>query len=97
MKRYTRAPLEVTAMKYELGKGMEDGVRLFAQIVTNEGLNTENIVTVTRDDGTVVCPYVENRRGLAFIRENDYIICEENGEKHVCGADRFAQRFHEVK
>ena len=62
MKRYTRAPLEVTAMKYELGKGMEDGFRLFAQIVTNEGLNTENIVTVTRYDGTVVFNYVDIRR-----------------------------------
>lgn len=97
MKKYTRAPLEVTAMKYELNKGMEDGFRLFTQVVTNEGLNTDNIVKVTREDGSVVCPYVENRRGLVFIRENDYIICEENGEKHVCGEDRFAQRFNEVK
>lgn len=97
MKRYTRAPLEVTAIKYELNKGMEDGFRLFTQVVTNEGLNTDNIVKVTREDGSVVCPYVENRRGLVFIHENDYIICEENGEKHVCGEDRFTQRFNEVK
>lgn len=97
MKRYTRAPLEVTAMKYEPGTGMEDGFRLFAQIVTNEGLNTDHIITVTREDGSVVCPYVENRRGLVFIRENDYIICEENGEKHVCGEDRFRERFNEIK
>lgn len=97
MKKYTRAPLEVTAVKYELDKGMEDGFRLFSQIVTIDGINTENIIQITREDGSVVCPYVENRRGLVFIRENDYIICEENGEKHVCGEDRFAQRFNEVK
>lgn len=97
MKKYTRAPLEVTAAKYEIGKGMEDGFRLLAQVVTNEGLNTEKIVKITRDDGSVVCPYVQNRRGLVFIREDDYIICEEGNEKHVCGADRFAQRFIEVQ
>ena len=93
MKKYTRAPLEVTAEKYELGKGMEDGFRLFTQIVTNDGINTEKLIKITRKDGSIVCPYVKNRRGLVFIRHNDYIICEENGEKHVCGEDRFAQRF----
>ena len=97
MKKYTRAPLEVTAMKYEIGKGMEDGFRLLSQVVTNEGLNTDHIVKIEREDGSIVCPYVQNRRGLVFIRENDYIICESDNEKHVCGADRFAERFHPVE
>lgn len=97
MKKYTRIPLEVTAVKFEIGKGMEDGFRLFTQVVTNEGINTDGLIKITREDGSIVCPYVKNRRGLVFIRENDYIICEHGNEKHVCGADRFPQRFQEVK
>lgn len=97
MKKYTRAPLEVTAIKYEIGKNMEDGFRLLSQVVTSEGLNTEHIIKITRDDGTIVCPYVQNRRGLVFINENDYIICEADNEKHVCGAERFSERFQPVE
>ena len=76
---------------------MEDGFRLLSQVVTNEGLNTEKLVKITREDGSIVCPYVQNRRGLVFIRENDYIICEAGNEKHVCGADRFPERFQPVE
>ena len=97
MKKYKRVPLLVTADKYEIGKGMEDGFRLLSQIVTNEGLNTENLIKITRDDGSIVCPYVQNRRGLVFIHEDDYIICEAGNEKHVCGADRFSERFTPVE
>jgi hypothetical protein len=93
MNKYTRVPLEVTAEKYEIGKGMEDGFRPLTQVVTSEGLNTDEIIKITRPDGTIVCPYVQNRRGLVFIREDDYIICEAGNEKHVCGADRFHERF----
>ena len=35
--------------------------------------------------------------GSVFIRENDYIICEAGNEKHVCGADRFPERFKPVE
>jgi hypothetical protein len=97
MQKYTRVPLEVTAEKYEIGKGMEDGFRLLSHVVTNDGLNTEKIVKITRPDGTIVCPYVHNRRGLCFICEDDYIICEGENEKHVCGADRFPDRFKPVE
>lgn len=97
MKKYTRIPLEVEATKYEIGKGMEDGFRLLTEIVTYEGLNTEKIIKIERENGNIVCPYVENRRGLVFIRENDYIICEADNEKHVCGADRFFERFKPIE
>jgi hypothetical protein len=97
MSKYTRIPLEVTAEKYAVGKGMEDGFRLLSQIVTNDGLNTDKIVKITRPDGTIVCPYVQNRRGLVFIEEDDYIICETDNEKHVCGADRFSERFQAIE
>lgn len=75
MERYRRVPLEVTAAKYELNQGMEDGFRLYSQIVTSEGIVTDGMVKIEREDGTIVCPYVRNRRGLVFIRKGDYIIC----------------------
>lgn len=97
MKKYTRVPLEVTAVKYEIGQGMEDGFRLLSEVVTNQGLDTEKIIKIERVDGSIVCPYVQNRRGLEFIRKDDYIICEAGNEKHVCGADRFPKRFQPVE
>lgn len=96
MKRYTRVPLEVTAQQYTVGCGIEDGFELFSSVVTNGGLILEGLIKVTREDGTIVCPYVRNRRGLVFIREGDYIICEEGREKHVCGDDKFHKRFKEI-
>lgn len=97
MENYRRVPLEVAAAKYEIGKGMEDGFRLYSEVITNIGLATEGLIQIEREDGSVVCPYVDNRRGLIFIHEGDYIICEPglNGgvEKHVCGADKFPKRF----
>lgn len=96
MKNYKRVPLTVTAAQYEVGKGMEDGFHLYSQVITNEGLVADGLIRIRREDGTIVCPYVRNRRGLVFIREGDYIICESN-EKHVCGADRFPQRYEEIE
>ena len=94
MDRYMRAPLEVDAAKYEIGMNMEDGYELFSKVITNGGVVTEGLVQITRIDGTIVCPYIRNRRGLVFIREGDYIIVEGDGEKHACGADKFFDRFH---
>ena len=96
MKEYRRKPLVVTAAQYETGKGMEDGFRLYSQVVTNDGLVLDRVVKIEREDGTIVCPYVRNRRGVVFIREGDYIICEDGNEKHVCGKDKFYQRFEEM-
>ena len=96
MKQYKRAPLTVTAAPYEIGKGMEDGFRLYSQVITNDGLVVEGLVKLEREDGSIVCPYVRNRRGVVFIREGEYIICEDGDEKHVCGEDKFRQRFQEI-
>lgn len=93
MKKYLRASLEVEAAKYEVGKGMEDGFELFSKVVTNGWIVSEGVVKVTRPDGSVVCPFIQNRRGVIFIREGDYIIYEAGGERHVCGEDKFADRF----
>ena len=91
MKQYRRVSLIVEAAPYEIGKGMEDGFRLYSQIITNEGIVSDGLIKVEREDGSIVSPYVRNRRGVVFIRKGDYIICDE-GEKHVCGADNFRQR-----
>ncbi len=93
MKKYRRAPLEVYAQQYEPGKQLEDGFELFSSVVTNGWIVTEGLIKLERPDGSLVCPFVQNRRGLTFIREGDYIICEGAGEKHVCGADKFKERF----
>ncbi len=93
MKKYLRASLEVEAAKYELGKGMEDGFELFSKVVTNGWIVSEGLVKVTRPDGNVVCPFIQNRRGVIFIRENDYIIYDGGGERHVCGQDKFPLRY----
>lgn len=93
MKKYIRNSLQVGAEKYEPGKGMEDGFELFSKVVTNGWVVAEGIIRITRPDGSVVCPFIQNRRGVVFIREGDYIIYENDGERHVCGADKFGSRF----
>ncbi len=95
MKKYKRVPLIVTAAQYEVGKEMEDGFRLYSQVITNEGIATDKLIKITREDGSIVCPYVRSRRGLTFIREGDYIVCENDG-KHVCSQDKFPVRYEEI-
>lgn len=100
MEKYRRVPLEVTAAKYVPDQNMEDGFRLYSQIVTIDGIVTDGMIKIERSNGTIVCPFVSNRRGLVFIRKGDYIICEtdEKGhtEKHVCGEDKFHKRYEKI-
>lgn len=93
MKQYSRTSLTVEAEKYVPGHNMEDGFIPWAQIITNGWVVSDNLLRITRPDGTVVCPFISNRRGMIFIREGDYIIYEKDGERHVCGADKFSHRF----
>ena len=93
MKKYKRASLEIEAVEYELGKGMEDGFMPWTSVVTIGWISTEKLIKITREDGVVVCPFVQNRRGLIFLREGDYIIQEKVMERHVCGKDKFFKRF----
>lgn len=95
-KQYQRASLTVEAEKYEIGKSMEDGFQPWAEIITNGWISSEGLLQVTRKDGIIVCPFIQNRRGLIFIHEGDYIIYEEDGERHCCGGDKFANRFREI-
>lgn len=95
--KYERVSLTVNAEQYELNKGMEDGFELFSKVVTNGWITPDRLIQITRPDGTVVCPFIQNRRGVVFIREGDYIITEGDCERHVCGADKFALRFRPAK
>lgn len=88
-----RIALEADVEKYEIGKGMEDGFELWPKIVTQGWIVTDFLVKITRDDGTIVCPYVKSRRGCIFIGEGDYIIKDSDGTKHVCGADKIWSRY----
>lgn len=95
-KKYERASLIVEAGKYEIGKGMEDGFELYSKVITNGWISHDNLIQHTRPDGTVVCPFIQNRRGLIFLRQGDYIITENDNERHVCGEDKFHLRYRAI-
>lgn len=97
MKKYQRNCFEVEAIQYEIGKGIEDGFMPWSSVVTNGWIIADKLVKVTREDGTVVCPFIQNRRGIIFIREGDYIIKEKDDERHVCGSDKFSERYLEME
>lgn len=97
MKKYQRNCFEVEAIQYEIGKGIEDGFMPWSSVVTNGWIIADKLVKVTREDGTVVCPFIQNRRGIIFIREGDYIIKEKDDERHVCGSDKFSERYMEMQ
>ena len=78
--KYERTPLIVDAKQYEIG-------------ITNGWICHDNLIQHIRPDVTVVCPFIQNRRGIIFIRQGDYIITEADKERHVCGADKFSLRY----
>lgn len=97
MKKYMRVPFEVEAVKYEIGKGLEDGFKPLTDVITQGFVSREKLVNLTDENGTIMCPFVTSRRGIIFIREGDYIIKEASGDKHCCGGDVFAARFQEIQ
>ncbi len=97
MKKYKRNSFEVEAVQYEVGKGLEDGFMPWTSVLTTGWVSTDKLLKITREDGTVVCPFIQNRRGMIFLREGDYIITEYDMERHVCGADKFADRYHSLE
>ena len=94
---YRRTPIEAEVAKYEIGKHMEDGFELLADVVTKGWIVTDFLVKIERDNGDIVCPYISHRRGRTFIGEGDYIILEADGTKHVCGADKIWKRYEKVE
>lgn len=76
-----------------MGKNMEDGFELWSDVVTKGWIVTDFLVKITREDGSIVCPYIVHRRGRTFIGNGDYVITEADGSKHVCGADKVWNRY----
>jgi len=91
-----RIELKAEVVKYELGKGLEDGFELFSEVVTREWIVTDSLLKIEREDGYIVCPFIFNRRGREFIAVDDYIVIDEDGTKHVCGADKIWKRYQEI-
>lgn len=92
-----RTPLAAEVAKYEVGCGMEDGFELWPDVVTKGWIITDFLVKIQREDGTIVCPYILNRRGREFIGVGDYIIHDEDGTKHVCGEDKVWNRYEKAE
>ena len=92
-----RVELKADVQKYELGKGLEDGFELFSEIVTREWIVTDSLIQVQRENGYIVSPFILNRRGREFIGVDDYIVIDEDGTKHVCGADKIWNRYQKIE
>ena len=88
-----RIPLASDVERYEIGKGMEDGFEPLHVVVTKGWIVIDNLVRIEQADGTILCPYIKNRRGRTFISVGDYIIVDEDGTKHVCGEDKIWSRY----
>lgn len=94
--RCIRTAMEADVEKYEVGLKMEDGFELWADVVTKGWIVTDNLIKIKLENGDIVCPYIEHRRGRTFISEGDYIITDLDGTKHVCGADKIFVRYQKV-
>ena len=89
--------MEADVLKYELGKGLEDGFELWTDVVTKGWIVTDSLVKMARENGQYVCPYILHRRGRTFINEGDYIITDADGTKHVCGEDKIFTRYEKME
>ncbi len=96
MENFKRKPLNVQAVQYEPDKGLEDGFELYTKVITNGWISSDNLIQIKKEDGSIVCPFIENKRGRVFIRQGDYIIYEADSERHVCGDEKFDSRFEKV-
>lgn len=94
--RCRRSPIEAEVVEYKVGAGLEDGTELFSDVVTKGWIVTDRLVKITKDNGSVVCPYITHKRGRTFIEDGDYIIIDDDGTKHVCGADKIFNRYTKV-
>ena len=95
--RCKRVFMEADVEKYEVGKGLEDGFELWTDVVTTGWIVTDSLGKVNREDSSIVCPYILQRRGRTFINEGDYIITDADGTKHVCGEDKVFSRYEKIE
>ena len=94
--RCKRVELEANVEEYVIGQGMEDGFEKWSEVVTQGWIVTDFLIKIQQPDGTIVCPYIKNRRGYTIIGEGDYIVIDSDGTKHVCGRDKIWNRYKEV-
>ncbi len=94
--RCKRVELEADVEKYVIGQGMEDGFEKWSEVVTQGWIVTDFLIKIEQPDGTIVCPYIKNRRGYTFIGEGDYIVVDSDGTKHVCGKDKIWNRYKQL-
>lgn len=92
-----RIGLEADVFKFEYGKGYEDGYELFSDVITKGWIITDHLIKLKRENGTLHCPYISHDRGRTFIRENDYIIIDSDGTKHVCSAEKIFNRYEPME
>ncbi len=92
-----RVAMDADIQKYEMGKGMEDGFELFIDVVTHGWISTEHLIQYKREDGKIVTPYINHRRGRIFICEGDYIVTDADGTRHVVGGDKAFQRYEPME
>lgn len=92
-----RVALKVDVEKYEIGKGMEDGVELWTDVVTRGWFVTDSLVQIKKEDGAIVCPCILHKRGKTFIAEGDYIITDVDGSRHVCSGDKIFDRYKPIE
>lgn len=90
-----RTPIQAEVTKYEHDSSMEDGFELYAEVITRNDVDRNNLIQVERD-GQLACPYIITRRGRTFIKEGDYIVVEEDGTKLVCGGDKVFSRYQKI-
>lgn len=76
-----RICLESEVVKYEPGKGLEDGFETWTKLLTQGWIVTDFLIKITNESGNIVCPYIKNRRGYTFIGEGDYIILDADGDR----------------
>lgn len=95
--RCRRTAMEANVEKYEIGKKMEDGFELWSDVVTKGWIVTDKLIKIKLENGNIVCPYIVHRRGRTFISENDYIIFDLDGTKHVCGEDKIFERYEKIE
>ena len=89
----TRTPIQADVYKYEIGKHLEDGFELWSDVVTKGWIVLDSLIKIEKENGQIVCPYIVHRRGRTFIAQNDYIIIDADGTKHVCGEDKIFVRY----
>ena len=92
-----RVEMDADIEMYEVGKGLEDGFEPYSDVVTHGWISTDSLLQIKREDGKVMTPYINHRRGKIFICEGDYIITDADGSRHVVSKEKALRRYRIVE